>query len=79
MSLIGDLIGEFVGEVVGAVMWRGCHASGRRLIFLFTLGYVGIPSLRHGGGGEGADWGAFLAGLLFWLAALALTIYLLVT
>ena len=79
MSLIGDVVGEFVGAVVGTLVWRFCHATGRRLIFLFMLGHLRIPSLRHGGGGEGADFGAFLAGLLFWLAALALTIYLLVT
>ena len=79
MSLIGDVVGELVGAVLGVALWRFFHATGRRLIFLFMLGYYRIPSLRHGGGGEGADLGAFFAGLLFWLAALALTIYLLVT
>jgi hypothetical protein len=53
------------------------HATGRLLIFLFTLGYVRIPSLRHGGadGDGGRDFGVKFAGFVFWLAALALTIY----
>ncbi len=81
MSLIGDVVFEFLGELFGFLFGRLFHATGRLLIFLFTLGYVRIPSLRHGGaGGEGwSDFGVQVVGLLFWLAALALTIYLLVT
>ncbi len=81
MSLIGDIVFEFVGEVFGHLFGRLFHATGRFLIFLFTLGYVRIPSLRDGGAGdEGwSDFGVQTVGFLFWVAALALTIYLLVT
>lgn len=81
MSLIGDVVFEFLGEVFGYLFGRLFHGTGRLLIFLFTLGYVRIPSLRHGGAGdEGwSDFGVQVAGFLFWVAAVALTIYLLVT
>lgn len=81
MSLIGDLVFEFLGGLLGHLFGRLFHATGRLLIFLFTLGYVRIPSLRHGGaGGEGwSDFGTQMAGFVFWLAALALTIYLALT
>jgi hypothetical protein len=76
MSLIGDVVGEVVGELLGAAFWRGFHATGRRLIFLLSLGWVRIASLRRGGGGSGADFGAFAAGLVFWLAVVAGAIWL---
>ena len=81
MSLIGEIVFDFLGELFGFLFGRLFHATGRLLIFLFTLGYVRIPSLRQGGaGGEGwPDFGVQIAGFLFWLAAVALTIYLLVT
>ena len=81
MSLIGELVFEFLGGLLGFLFGRFFHATGRLLIFLFTLGYVRISSLRHGGaGGEGwSDFGTQMVGFVFWLAALALTIYLLVT
>ena len=81
MSLIGDLVFDFVGELFGHLFGRLFHATGRLLIFLFTLGHVRIPALRDGGaGGAGwSDFGVQMVGFLFWLAALALTIYLLVT
>lgn len=80
MSVIGDVLFEFVGELLGHVFGRAFHATGRRLIFLFSLGHVRIPSQRHGGaGGEGwSDFGVQTIGFLFWLAVAALTIYLLV-
>ncbi len=77
MSLIGDVLFEFVGELFGFIFGRGLHATGRRVIFLFTLGYIRIPSLRHGGGGEWVDFGAGVAGFLFWVAVIALSLYLL--
>ena len=57
---VGDILFDFAGEVLGFLFGRGFHATGRRLIFLFTLGYVRIPSLRHGGAdNEGwTDFGA---------------------
>jgi hypothetical protein len=78
VSLVGDLLFELVGGLVSFLFGRVFHATGRRLIFLFTLGFVRIPSLRHGGvGGEGwGDVGVQIAGFFFWVAVLALTIYL---
>jgi hypothetical protein len=81
VSLIGDLLFDFLGELFGFLFGRLFHATGRRLIFLFTFGHVRIPSQRHGGAGaEGwSDFGVQCVGLVFWVAAMALTIYLLVT
>lgn len=81
MSLIGDLVFEFLGGLLGFLFGRLFHATGRLLIFLFTLGYVRIPVLRNGGaGGEGwSDFGTQMTGFVFWLAAIALTIYLALT
>ena len=81
MSLIGDVVGELVGAFLGAIAGRLFHATGRLVLFLLTLSYVRIPSLRHGGaGGEfWSDSGVQWVGFLFWVAALALTLYLLVT
>ena len=81
MSIFAELVGGLVVDLFMVLFGRGFHATGRLLILLFTLGYVRIPSLRHGGaGGEGwLDFGAHAAGFVFWVAAIALTIYLLVT
>jgi hypothetical protein len=76
MSLIGEIMFDFVGELLGVAFWRGFHATGRRLVFLISLGWVRIPSVRHGGGGGGADFGAFAAGLVFWLAIVAGALWL---
>ena len=79
MSLIGEIVFDFLGELLVAFFGRVCHFTGRVLIFLLTLGYVRIPALRTGGadGGNDRDFGVKLAGFLFWLAAIALTLYLL--
>ncbi|HTU09304.1 MAG TPA: hypothetical protein VMG08_00280 [Allosphingosinicella sp.] len=81
MSLIGDIVVELVGGLLFHGLGRLFHFTGRPLMFLLTLGYVRVPSERHGGaGGDGwLDFGTQLLGFLFWVAALALTIYLLVT
>lgn len=79
MSLIADIVVDVIGGLLGPLFGHGFHATGRRLIFLLTLGYVRIPSLRHGGAdSEGlSDFGVQALGFLFWLAAIALTLYLL--
>jgi hypothetical protein len=81
LSLIADIVVDVVGSLLGPLFGRAFHATGRLVVFLFTLGFVRIPSLRHGGAdGEGlSDFGVQVLGLLFWLAALVLTVYLLVT
>jgi len=81
LSLIADIVVDVVGAFLAPLFGHAFHATGRRLIFLFTLGYVHVPSLRHGGAdGEGlSDFGVQVLGVLFWVAAIAVTIYLLVT
>lgn len=81
MSLIADIVVDVVGGLLSPLFGRAFHATGRRVIFLFTLGFARIPSLRHGGaGGEfWSDFGVECVGFLFWLAAVVLTLYLLVT
>ena len=79
VSLIGDIVVDVVGGLLGPILGHGFHATGRRLIFLFTLGFVRVPSLRHGGAdNEGlSDFGVGVVGFLFWVAAIALILYLL--
>jgi hypothetical protein len=78
LEFIGGLLADFLIFLFGVLFGPGFHAAGRLVIFLFTLGHVRIPPLRHGGGSEVANFGAYAAGLVFWVAAIALTIYLLV-
>jgi hypothetical protein len=81
VSLIADIVVDVVGSLLGPLFGRGFHATGRLVVFLFTLGFVRVPSLSHGGAdGDGlSDFGVQVLGFLFWLAAFVLTIYLLVT
>jgi len=76
MSAIGEFVFDALGQLLAALVWRAFHATGRRLVFLITLGWVRIPSLRHGGGGGWADFGAFMAGLVVWVAIVAGAIWL---
>jgi len=78
LEFVGGLVADLLMFLFGVLFGPGFHATGRLAIFLFTLGYVRIPPLRHGGGSELANFGAYAAGLVFWVAAVALTIYLLV-
>lgn len=78
LEFVGGLLVDLLIFLFGLLFGPGFHATGRLIIFLFTLGWTRIPSLREGGGSEIANFGAYAAGLVFWVAAIALTIYLLV-
>ena len=78
LEFIGGMLVDFLIFLFGLLFGPAFHATGRLIIFLFSLGWIRIPSLREGGGSGTANFGAHATGFVFWVAAIVLTIYLLV-